>query len=199
MPSQRSNPRNAFISRFMRSQVARWALAAVLMPVLVLGAFGGTTFLIHAHDEHDAHLHASFSIADSRFSAEQHLLAHGTGTCGESHTHQGCHTDCEGCPHSSPDPIEEDDYPASSEEPAGLTITIPDHELLVACGIDLSQTLKSAQVVLCVFAWFWTQPDVIEEIGSPGGCGPGCGGGPLQLCALTAGQRLVRTSQALLI
>jgi hypothetical protein len=192
MPYRPSNARRSALDRFMRLRVVRCVLAAVLIPVLVLGIFGGITFLSHSHDEHDSHLHASSSFGDTRLSAEQHRLAHAVGM----DPHQGCRSCSEGCPLSSSDPIEEQDFPAPTEAPDGLVITIPDHEQLVARGIDLSQTLKAAQVFQCFLASYWAQPDVSEEAGSPGGLDPS---GPRHLCALTAGQRLVRTSQALLI
>ena len=77
-----------------------------------------------------------------------------------------------------------------------VIISIPDHDLMVARGINLSVTLKPARIIHFVLAWIWAQPCVSDQLGSPGGCPPS---GPRHLCALTAGQRLVRTSQALLI
>ena len=167
----------------------------VLIPILVLGAFGGTTFLAHAHDGHDVHLHASASIEEARLSADRHRLAHALGiaTCDDLPAGHDGHSKSGDVPSQ---PKEGSDLPAPSEDPSGLVITIPDHEQLVSRGIDLSQTLQAAQVLHCALAWFWTQPDVSQEEGSPG---ERVVSGPLHLSALTAAQRLVRTSSALLI
>ncbi|MBU6414391.1 MAG: hypothetical protein KGS45_13085 [Planctomycetes bacterium] len=170
-------------------------LAVVLIPILVLGAFGGTTFLAHAHDGHDAHLHASPSVEEARLSADQHRLAHALGiaTCDGGHACRDGHSSSGEVP---AEPKEDPDLPAPVEDPSGLVITIPDHEQLVSRGIDLSQTLQAAQVFYCALASLWTQPHVEQDEGSPGGS---IASGPLHLTALTAGQRLVRTSSALLI
>lgn len=195
MPSEQTHPRPAVLSRFMRSQVVRWALAAVIIPLLVLGAFGGTTFLAHAHDGHDMHLHASPSIEAARFSAHQHRISHALGTapCEDPRAgHEGHSKSGE----LASKPLQAPDFPAPIEDQSGLVITIPDHEQLVSRGIDLPQTLQATQILHCALAWFWTQPDVSHEEGSPGGR---VVGGPLHLSAFTAAQRLVRTSNALLI
>lgn len=181
------------MDRFTRSQWVRCVLAVVLIPILVLGAFGGTNFLAHAHAGHDSHLHALPSIEEACFSAEQHRLAHALSiaTCDDLHAGHGSHRESDDFPS---EPIEGPDFPI--EDPSGLVITIPDHEQLVSRGIDLSQTLQAAQILHCALAWFWTQPCLCDEMGSPGGQTVG---GPLHLSALTAAQRLVRTSNALLI
>lgn len=195
MPSCRAIRRRTPFGRVIRSQWARCLLTAVLIPILVLGAFGGTTFLAHAHDGHDAHLHAGPSIEVARLSADQHLLAHalGVATCDGVHAGHNGHSKSGEAP---VEPIEDPDFPAPVEDPSGLVITIPDHEQLVSRGIDLSQTLQATQVLHCALAWFWAQPHVEQDEGSPGGS---IASGPLHLSALTAGQRLVWTSNALLI
>ena len=166
-----------------------------LIPILALGTFGGTTFLAHAHDGHDLHVHASRSIEEAYRSAAQHRLAHAfsIATCDDLHAGQGGHRESVGVPS---EPTGAPGFPAPIESPSGLVITIPDHEQLVSRGIDLSQTLRAAHVLHRALAWLWTQPDVSEEIGSPGGRKVR---GPRHLSALTAAQRLVRTSNALLI
>jgi len=158
-----------------------------MVPMLVVGSFGGTSFLSHDHDEEAAHTHIG----------PTHLVAQDlAGWHAGEHSISKNQADCVclgGCGDGLPT---EENEPFTAESPEGLLISIPDHEQMVARGIDLSQTLKTAQVVQCVLAWFWAQPDVSENMGSAGGCDPG---GPRHLCALTAGQRLVRTSRALLI
>lgn len=195
MPNRPATRRRSTLDRVFRSQWARCVLAVALIPILVLGAFGGTTFLAHAHDGHDSHLHASPSIEEARLSAEQHRLAHALGIA----ACDGGHAGSDGLPNSGEvpaEPIENPDFPAPVEDPSGLVITIPDHEQLVSRGIDLSQTRQAAQVLHCALAWFWAQPHVEQDEGSPGGS-IACG--PMHLTALTASQRLVRTSNALLI
>lgn len=191
MSNHRSTQRRSPFDRVIRSQWARCVLAVVLIPILVLGAFGGTTFLAHAHDGHDAHLHASPSIEEARLSAHQHRLAHALGIA----TCDG-HDDHSSSGETPAEPVQDPDLPAPVEDPSGLVITIPDHEQLVSRGIDLSQALQAAQILHCALAWFWAQPHVEQDEGSPGGS---IASGPLHLSALTAGQRLVRTSCALLI
>lgn len=195
MPNRRSIRRRSPLGRAIWSPWVRCVLAAALIPILVLGALGGTTFLAHAHDGHDTHLHASTSIEEARLSADQHRLAHamGTATCDDPLAGRGRHSGSDQFPaHTAEGP----DYPVPAEDPNGLVIAIPDHEQLVSREIDLSQSLQTAQVLHNALAWSWTQPDDAHEEGSPGGSTVG---GPLHLSALTARQRLVRTSNALLI
>ncbi len=195
MPNRPSARRRSPLDRAIRSRWARCVLAAVLIPILVLGVFGGTTFLAHAHDGHDAHLHASSSIEEARQSADQHRLAHALGIA----TCDGEHAGHDGHPNSGEvpaEPLEDPDFPAPAEDPTGLVITIPDHEQLVTRGIYLSQTLQTAQVLCSALAWCWARPHGEQDEGSPGGS---MARGPLHLSALSAGQRLVRTSNALLI
>lgn len=195
MPTSSFIRRRSKLGRVVRSQWACRVLALALIPMLVLGAFGGTTFLAHAHDGHDAHLHASPSIEKAHLSADQHRRAHALDivTCDGGHVGRVAHFNSGEVP---AEPIEHPDLPAPVEDPKELVITFPDHEQLVSRGIDLSQSLHAAQVFQCARAWLWTQPHVEQDEGSPGGS---VARFPLHLSALTAGQRLVRTSSALLI
>lgn len=195
MPNRRSTQRRSPLNRVIRSQWARCVLAVVLIPILILGVFGGTTFLAHAHDGHDVHLHASPSVEEARISANQHRLAHalGTATCDGGHAGRDGHSNSGEVPAETK---EDPDFPAPVEDPSELVITIPDHEQLVSRGIDLSQTLQAARVLHCALASLWIQPPAEQDEGSPGGS---IRSGPVHLTALTAGQRLVRTSNALLI
>lgn len=178
----------------MRTKCARVAFALAIIPTLVLGAFGGTTFVAHSHDGHGSHLHASSSLVDAQLEAEQHLLAHASGiaTCDDPEFSRGCaEHDEEPAEHG-----EGPHHPLPIEEPGEIVITIPDHEQIVARGIDLARTLEASDALQCFLACLWTQTDLSEETGSPGGwvVVPAH-----YLSAFTAGQRLVRTSQALLI
>jgi len=168
--------------RFLRSPVARCVMAVVLIPMMVITAFGGTTFLAHAHVGHGTHLHAVATRDADRFCAEQHDALHASGSA--DHDHKPADTD------------HKHDFPSPVEEPEGLVITIPDHEIVAPRGVDVASVLKAVQVVQFPTSVLWETPDIAEVIGSPGGASlPG----PRHLCALSAGQRLVRTSRALLI
>lgn len=169
----------------MRSAWARCVLAVVMIPLLVLGVFGGTTFLAHAHDGHHLHVHASSSVAEARLAAERHREAHASGAadCGHHHDDHGAGDGYHGAP-------------ATGDESDGFIVTVPDHEQLSSRGAELSDALGVALPVVFDVSLAWAEPDLFEDTGSPGGrwCD-----GPRHLCALTAGQRLVRTSLALLI
>jgi len=162
--------------------------------MLLLGGFGGTTLVAHAHDEHDTHFHAHSPQGQVRLSDRQHRLTHGAEAADyvQRDSDHFNHEPCDNCPTS----IEEPEFLPSGEGIEGLVICIPDHEQLVVRGIDLPAALKAAQFAQSVLAAVWEQPDVYEKIASPGGRERG---GPLHLCALFACERLVRTSQALLI
>jgi hypothetical protein len=170
-------------------------LVVALIPILVLGAFGGTTFLAHAHDGHGSHLHAAPSIADARQFADLHRLTHalGVSTCDDG---QAGHNGVFRSGNVLAEPIDDHDFPSPGKEPSELVITIPDHDQLVSRGIDLSPTLQAAQVLQSALAWFWAQPHVEQDRGSPGGS---IASNPLQLTSRTVRERLVRTSNALLI
>ena len=190
----RSIARGSTLNRLLRLPVVRRALAAVLIPMLLLGGFGGTTLVAHTHDEHDTHLHAHLLEGEVRLSDRQHQLAHGAEAtdCVHRDFDELDHRPCDSCSI----PIEEPEFPTTGEGTEGLVISIPDHEQLVVRGVVVPATLKAAQFVQAVWAAVWKQPDVSEETGSPGGRERGS---PLHLCGISACERLVRTSQALLI
>lgn len=172
-------------------------MAVVLIAVLVLGAFGGTTFIAHAHDGHQTHLHVGPSRDAAMQLGMQHRLAHAAG-------HADCGEHYEGGDHDrrahDPEPTHVPDSPASTEEPDDVSITIPDHDQLVTRGVDLARMAKVAACLACASAWVWNPPDVTQEVGSPGGRGGGrLSDAPLHLSSLKAMDRLVRTSSALLL
>lgn len=183
------------LNRFLRSQWTRCLLTALLVPMLVLAGFGGVTFLAHAHDGHGSHLHAAASVDAARLAATEHLHAHSVGV-----------TACEypavpasrvGHKHDlGSKSLRGSDGPVPVEAPTGLIISIPDGEQLGSRFIDWSQQLDIVKVSRDALAYSYPLPHVVYEEGSPGG--------PLtasarHLASFTAGQRLVRTSHALLI
>lgn len=170
-------------------------LTAVLIPVMIVAAFGGTHYLAHAHDGHALHLHAASSIEGARLSGQQHRHEHATGvaTCGDLHA--GHHED------SEPDDVPADckegtDFLALIQEQSGLIVSIPDHEQFASRAFEFPHFIHDPWLIDDAIVWLWTQPDVSEEKGSPGGR---IIGGPLHLSARTASERLVWTSNALLI
>lgn len=170
----RTNP-CLFGLRSMRSTSLRWAVAMALIPLLVLSLFGGAAFLVHDHDDHGAHAHAAG--ADSGpFTASEHLAAHQRES-------------------ESGDPVYPDserDLPALLVEVDGLRVCILDHEQVIARGMSAASLLSHLRLACTVIVLRWIPPDVVDDAGCRSR-------GPRHLCALTAGQRLLRTSQALLI
>ncbi|MDZ4753466.1 MAG: hypothetical protein SGJ11_03090 [Phycisphaerae bacterium] len=171
----------------MRSNSLRWAVAMALVPLLlVLSLFGGTVFLAHDHDDHDdhddhgTHVHAAGKEAGRFFTAAQHIAAHAR----ESESGGPASPDSEG------------DLPELLGEVEGLIVSIPDQEQAVARGITAATLLSYLQFVCTVVVLCCIPPDIVDDVALRGGS---CSQSPCHLCALTAGQRLVRTSQALLI
>lgn len=178
----------------------RWLAAVVLAPMLMLGALGGTTFLAHKHDGHGLHLHAADTAARALLSAADHRAAHRVGDCAVD-PEAGGGADQEyrhsRSPSSENGPLIDDSRPGERDQaPDGLLVSLPDHEQLPTRGIDLSKNLTPAVVSILAELLVRPPPDLDRRIGSPGGLS-GCG--PLDLSALSAGDRLVRTSHALLI
>jgi len=166
----------------MRSPTLRCALAIVLIPLLVLSVFGGAAFLIHAHHDHGIHVHAAEAEA-GRFSAAKNVAVHKP----ESESRDRA------------DPADPDSEPTLPERlcnPEGLLVIIPDQDLSGVRAVTAASLLSDIQHFTAVVVLCWIPPDIVDDVGSPGGT---CTRGPRHLCALTAGQRILRTNQALLI
>lgn len=200
MAHRGSSRRNFLWHRFARCSVVRALITIVVVPILVLGAFGGITFFAHAHGEHDPHLHAAPFASSDRFCPEQHQLAHASGaaTCDEhprdnNQGEPGNHTHLSDC----------SDHPVSLDDSQGLLITIPDHEQLASRGVELSQIIQASPVFQAPSAWLAHPPDLAALLGDPGDpSGPGGGAwspAPVHLASLKAVHRLVRTSGSLLL
>jgi len=188
----RRDARRLTLNRLLRSAPVRRALAAVLIPMLLLAGFGGTTLIAHAHSGHGTHFHADWLKPEPHFSSPQHQSPHGAKAAACIHRDSDNFNTwpCDICPLS----IEQPGFPPCGEGSEGLAISIPDDEQVVVREADVLAALKAAQFVQYVLAVVWKAPDVSEETGSPGGREPI---GPGLLCALSACERLVRTSQAL--
>ncbi len=161
----------------------RCLLVAVLIPILALGTFGGTQFLAHSHDEHGLHLHAVGQLKGDRLAAAIHADHHGQDRAVQ--------------PSDWTDPCDDGECREGlDDEPEGVIVSIDVHKQRPTRGTDLAASLLPA--VMLTIAVFEMSPslDLDHCIGSPGGA---LGGGPLDLVALSASDRLIRTSRALLI
>lgn len=170
------------IFRFLRSGVVRWVVLLVLAPVLVLGGFAGAEFLAHSHEEHGFHLHA-VSSGDARIvSAADHVADHGRD---QPDPNAGASSD-EQTPAGDEDPAGECD------ETDGTIIAIGHHQKAPNRGTSLSTLLTPALTVVAILTPV-----------QPGPCwvsiAPPRSAGPVFLSTLKTGDRLVRTSCALLL
>jgi len=166
----------------MRSDVMRWLAVVVLAPMMAIHTFSGAQFLAHDHDDHGTHLHAVGPLTGAELAAADHADDHG-------HDHgvqpSDCSVPCDGA-----------EGELQGEVPEGVIVSIDVHKQLPPRGTDLGKSLLPAMMfVIAVFA-MPPSPDFDRHVGSPGGA---AGGGPLDLVALSASDRLVRTSRALLI
>jgi hypothetical protein len=169
----------------MRSNVAHWLAVVLIAPMLVLGAFNRATFLAHGHDDHGMHLHQVGVHYDGKLTAADHADDHA-----DEHGHD----------HG---PLPSDNLPDGeqggtqlAEVPGGVLISFDTHKQLPTRTIDLGKTLSPAVVVAFIAFVLPISPDLDLHVGSPGGAF-NCG--PMNLLALRASDRLVRTSRALLI
>jgi hypothetical protein len=180
----RRHRRPVLPTRFLRSRTLRWVMLMVLSPVMLMGLFRGSAFQLHGHDDHGVHAHAVGGSDQGPLVDADHDIRHG-------HRHPHVPADS-----TSPVGVPITDH---SESPEGLLVSVPDHDQLpIGRGLDLSTVWSkiAAFAVFDIFAPLW--PDLDRRMGSPGGGLP-CEGPPRCLCALSAGDRLVRTSRALLI
>lgn len=169
-------------ARLMRSDVMRWLAVVVLAPMMALGTFGGARFLAHGHDDHGTHLHPVGQLKGAELTAADHADDHG-------HDHAVQPSDC-----FVPGDGDEGELPG--EVPKGVIVSIDDHKQLPPRGTDLGKSLLPAVMFVMAVFLMPPSPDLDRHIGSPGGASSG---GPLDLVGLSASDRLVRTSRALLI
>jgi hypothetical protein len=127
------------------------------------------------------HLHPVRALDGGKLAAADHAADHG-------HDHRGG-------PAETP-ADQGDDRHDQGRAPDGVLVSLPDHKQVPARGADLGQALAPATSFVGL-AFLAPPPPILDRrIGSPGGPP---GGGPLSLRALSAGDRLMRTSCALLI
>lgn len=164
----------------MRSGLARWIVAILVIPVLVLGVFDRVTFLWHGHDGHGVHLHALSASEGGHVAVANHIV-------------DTCH-DRSGVPdHISID--HESSGVERAELPDGVIITVDVPETLPSRGGDLTKALNPTVVFTFAVFVLPASREIGLHIGSPGGRVSS----QMDLFALSANDRLVRTSRALLI
>lgn len=111
-----------------RASIVRVAWVCVLASLLVLGSFGGVSFLAHAHDGHGLHFHAAPSEVEATRLATLHVEHH------RAHAHSSQSHD-HGCPLS--DDIAPCQQDGDSESvPAGpvdgVLVSLPDCDVVRA-------------------------------------------------------------------
>lgn len=174
--------------RIVRSDLARWLAVAVLTPLLMLSALGGTTFLAHGHDAHGLHVHAGHSVKEAQHSAARHLAAHDQGRCPMEPRHEH-----PADPHDHP-PVDEPAPFDPDRPPAGVIVSVPDLDQIPTRPAELGAAISPVATLLLATFLTPAPPDAALATADPGGRGT-----PRNLLALRAGDRLVRTSRALLI
>jgi hypothetical protein len=152
-------------------------VVVLIVPMLVLGTFSRATFLAHEHDEHGVHLHPVGAFDEGELAAEVHASYHGH----DSATMPS-------------DLIVGGDELA--ESPCCFITCFDVQTQLPTRTMDLRKPLFPEAVFPIVAMVLPILPDLDCQVGSPGGSTKG---GPMGLLALSASDRLVRTSRALLI
>jgi hypothetical protein len=158
--------------------VARWIVAALVIPMMALGVFNRAVYLSHTHDDHGLHLHSLSAWDGGMLDPAHHLADHG-------HPEVPGHIPADGEEHGL----------ELAVVPGTVVITPEAPKQLPPRGLDLTKTLTPVAIlVIAVFA-LPAPPDPGLHIGSPGGHASG----QMDLLARGAMDRLVRTSRALLL
>lgn len=160
----------------------RWLAVVVLAPLLSLGSFLGPQFVAHSHGDHGTHLHPASLLRGAELVAEIHADHHG-------HDHEVAHRPADS---SDGSPCGEE----SDEVPDCVIVAIDLEKSLSSRAAGFDKTLLPAAIFVMAAVVMPPSQDLDYHTGSPGGLGVG---GPLDHVALTASDRLVRTSLALLI
>lgn len=181
------------LSRLGRSDAARWLAIVLFAPLLVLGVFGGAQFLTHGHAQSGLHLHPVVAI-------EGGGLVMADRSCHEGHTHAPLPVaaDCAGGANHAGHAHAISDNDCHEPRPVhGVILSWPELEHLLSRGVDLGDLLCAVPVYIpAIFVLPSLSDDAaIVWIKSPGPSSHG----PASLCALSARDRLVRTSTALLL
>ncbi|MFM9995369.1 MAG: hypothetical protein ACKVU4_06155 [Phycisphaerales bacterium] len=181
------------VFRFARSHAAALCALWVLTPALLAaGALGGVHALAHAHDGHGLHFHGAESIRGAEAGAAAHLTAHAAGRCSLAGGESCSDAVEDGAPGRSPN---ESPEPSPTDRREGVKFSVPDLDSfrVRAAGLDpfrVSHIALPPMFIVTVSAW------ADRPRGDSGGGGEA---GSLPACARRAGERIVRTSRALLI
>jgi hypothetical protein len=169
------------LARVLRSEVSRWLAVVLIAPMLILGMFNGTAFLAQAHNEHGVHLHSVRVLDGGSLAAADHAVDHG-------HEHEALpdHGSANG----------DEDGEGLAEVPQCVIFAVDVHKQLPTRSLDLRKSLTPAAFIAVMAFVIPTSPDLDRHVGSPGGAAQSA---PMDLLALSASDRLVRTSRALLI
>lgn len=171
----------------MRSDAARWLAIVLIAPMLVLGTFNGAAFLAHWHDDEGLHVHPIGVLDGGKLAAADHADHHAhVDDHGHDHPAQSCDVPADGEP----------DEDQLATVPHGVIISFDVHKHVPTRSLDLGKILSPPATFQSVAFVLPMSPDLDPHVGSPGGS---LNGGPIDLFVLSAGDRLVRTSRALLI
>lgn len=176
MSRSHSNRRPSPFSDALRSCAARWLAVLLLTPLLVLSSFGGTRCLTHAHDGRD-------SVAATAQA--------------QSATHRGldaCQFHCES-DRPADVPVNE---PAEPQDSPCILVALPDQDQLPSRAVEIERPVSTEDAFAAALSLVLALPEFDPLCVAPDGR-PTSSRGPAHLLALRVGDRLVRTSCALLI
>ncbi len=162
----------------MRARACRWLALIAILPTLLLSAFGGAQLLVHSHAGHGTHVHAPPAVEGGGFAPAWHAAHH-------EHDHPAT-------PTNDPD---HEHHASGAALPDSVLVSLPDIQPLR--GRELACPDPSLSVLASPVLWLTdplpNQCDYSDERARP------AGQAPLDLIALSAADRIVRTSNALLI
>lgn len=177
--------RSPMHARVLRSDVARWLVVVLIAPMLLLGAFNGATFLAHRNHEHGVHLHPIGLLHSGVLAMDDHASCHG-------------HDDAS-LPAERPAEGDQEGDQGGDELKAGpccFIVCLDVQKQLPTRNLGLRKSLFPEAVCPIVAHVAPKLPQLDLSVGSRSGS---LHDGPMHLILLGAGDRLVRTSRALLI
>ncbi len=151
--------------------MTRLIAIVMVLPFLILGRFGGNQYLLHDHVDHGVHLHGVSATSGAPRLEADHSLHH----------------------HHAPNqhPPGEHDTP---EDTDGTLVNIPSGDHLPTRAAPQVPALMPVMTVVAE-AWCFASLELVLALPRPGLSS----GHPLDLCLMSAGERLVRTSSSLLL
>jgi hypothetical protein len=181
----------------MRSRLVTQIVAILFVPILLLGLLGGTAVLAHSHDGHATHFHFAASESDAQELALQHRRAHAEGRapCVTVRSDHGCQSRYDDCT-TMTNPAAPGDTAGVPGKPEGVLLSIPELGDWSVRSHVAAIVEHPVHVVDYVPANDHESMSLVIE--NPM-CGLASPRGPCHMYLLTTGQRIVRTSRALLI